>query len=323
MKKLNLIFIGTCVLGGIIFSGCLKQDDPVVPKATTKPSDQAASSEVDGALNDVNDVINNKVGSGSSHRVAAYNLPCGVVSIDSTNTIPKTYTLNYGVKTPCGYKYKSGTISFALQNGTAFNQVGAVFLTTFNSYTVEVQATGSIVTLNGTIRTTNVNGGYIWEAVTSSATITHKIRGAINITYSDNTIRPRSYFQQRVWSSSTGWAGLNLTISGDTIINSVTGISETGKTYDGNYDYQTQISTPFQWSNCGTTWAGPYVLKTAHARMNVTIPAITPAYFDVEGGYYWNIGSSSTPTLSNGCNANAYKIILMVGTTTETSYQLY
>lgn len=327
MKNLKLTFIGTCFLASVMITGCTKKEEEA-PKKTEKPSDQAASQEVDAALNDVNDVINNKVGSGSTQRVAAYNLPCGVVSIDSsTNNAGnhKIYKVNYGGQTPCGYRYKSGLISFALVDSVAFNKAGATFLVTFTNYSVEVIATGSVVTLNGTIRTTNVSGGYDWQAVTIGSTITHKVRGSINVTYPDNTVRGRDYFQQRQWASSNGWAGLSLTVSGDTTINATTGISERGRTYDGNYYYETNISNPFVWANCGgtnATWAGPYKLKVAHARMNVTVPGTTPAYFDVEGGYNWD-GTAASGTLVNDCNANAYKIIVAVGAVYQTSYQLY
>jgi hypothetical protein len=329
MKKLKLTFIGTCLLATAIFTGCDKKD--VEPKKMgNKTSDQAASSEVDEALDNVNDVINNKVGGGSNHRVGAYNLPCGVVSIDSSTNNGgghKIYSVHYGNQTPCGYKYKSGDISFSLQNASTFDAAGAEFLVTFINYTVEVRATGSIVVINGTITTTNMSGGYIWEAVTAGSTITHKVRGTLDVTYSDGTIRSRSYFQQRVWDNTIGansWPGLRLTVAGDTTINSVTGISETGKTYDGNYDYATQIQTPFVWSNCGTTYAGPYLLKNAHARCDITVPGVTPAYFDVEGGYHWDYtNTSSTPTLTGDCTTNAYKITIVIGSATQTTYQLY
>jgi hypothetical protein len=174
---------------------------------------------------------------------------------------------------------------------------------------------------------TNRDGGYIWEAVTSSATIVHIIRGSVNITFSDGVIRPRSYYQLRTWDSSSlanDWTGLSLTIAGDTLTN----VIEIGKTKQGNYDYTTSTTNPFVWSNCplsGTaTWAGPYKLTSGLVRMNVTIPAITPTYIDVQGGYLWDYtNSGSTPTLVNDCTANAYKITTVIGTSTTSSYQLY
>ncbi|HSZ25570.1 MAG TPA: hypothetical protein VK766_07635 [Cytophagaceae bacterium] len=333
MKKITttvLVFI--TVISGILI-GCQKKDSTTPATTTTqtaKPNDQQGSTEADGAISDVNDFINNKVGGGSTMRINAYALPCGVVSIDSSTTNSygkKVYTMQYGNQTPCGYKKKSGQVAFALSNGTGFNTVGAVFTITFTNYMVQSEADGSTVTLNGSIVITNTTGYYIWEAVTSSKTIIHKLRGSFNVTYSDNTIRSRSYYQKRTWTSSNSWAGLTLKVAGDTLISSVSAadsISEIGKTYAGNYDYQTMIINDFTWSNCGTTYTGPYVLKSAKARLNVTIPNFSPTYVDVEGGYYWNYSSgSTTPTLVGDCTTNAYMITTVIGTTTTTVYQLY
>jgi hypothetical protein len=328
MKNLKLSFIGTCLLASAMLSGCIKKEEEK-PKTTNKPSDQTASSEVDEALNDVNDVINNKVGTGTSQqRIAAYNLPCGVVSIDSVKNSSNhyVYSVHYGDKSSCNpYKYKSGVISFALVDSVAFNKAGSTFLVTFTDYSVEVVATGAIVTINGTIRTTNLSGGWVWEAVTSGATISHKVRGSINVTYPDGQIRSRSYFQHRQWASAGGgWPNLNLTISADTATANYATVSEIGYTYDGNYLYETQITNPFVWGNCGSTWAGPYKLKAAHARLNVTIPNISQAYFDVEGGYYWDGTSTSASYATVPCDANAYKIKAFVtNLIDQTSYQLY
>jgi hypothetical protein len=324
MKKLQIGILSVVFL--LTFTtNCKKKKDTVVePTKEVKQSDQTASAEVDESMDQVNDVISNKVGGGhtQSGRTTAYNLPCGVVSIDSSSTsgANKIYKMNYGNKTKCGYKYKSGEIAFVLQSGTKFSDVGAVFQTTFTNYKVEVLATGSVVTLNGVILVTNVDGGYVWQAVTNSQTIKHKVRGTLNITYANNEVRARNYFQMRTYSNtSTGWAGLTFTVSGDSV-----GISETGKTYDGNYDFYTELTENFSWSNCGTTYAGPYVLKTGVARMNVTVPNVTPAYVEIGAGYDWDYtDATSTPSKVNNCSSNAYKIDLVLGTTTSTSYQLY
>lgn len=329
MKKLHISFLSVLLLI-VVATGCKKKDkDEETPTTTVKQSDQSGSSEVDEAMDQVNDVINNKVGGGSSvnGRTTAYNLPCGVVSIDSSTTSGgyKVYKMNYGNKTKCGYKYKSGMISFVLKNGTAFNEAGAIFQTTFTNYVVEVLATGSIVTINGTMSVTNVDGGYVWQVIVNNSTIVkHKVRGSLSITYANGEVRPRNYFQMRTYSNaSSGWAGLTLSVAGDSI-SGADNISETGKTYDGNYDFYTVISEDFTWSNCGSTYAGPYVLKQAKARMNVIVPSVSPAYFDVEGGYEWDYTSAtSTPVKVNNCSSNAYKIQIVIGTATNTSYQLY
>ncbi|HXA02860.1 MAG TPA: hypothetical protein VNW99_12775 [Cytophagaceae bacterium] len=333
MKNFKLNLIGSLIIAMVFLQNCKKEPDPKPAKAND--NDQAGTTEVDGAMDDVNNFINNKIGGGSSYRMAAYNLPCGVVSIDSTTSNAgghKIYKVNYGGSTPCGYKYKSGQVSFELRNQTAFNIAGASFLVTFTDYTVEVKATGSIIKLNGSMNVTNQSGGYIWQSVTAAATIIHKIRGSVNITFSDNTVRPRSYFQLRTWASTSApndWSGLSLTIAGDTTIGGAS-VIEIGKTkdagqgtYAGGYDYNTSTTNNFVWKNCGGTWAGPYKLTSGLARMNVTIPLISPTYIDMEGGYYWNYTVAGTPTKPNDCTSNSYKITTVLGTNTSISYQLY
>ncbi len=327
MKKLSIFIIGVIFIALTVVTTSCKKDKQNV-KTTTKPSDQQGSSAADGAMDDVSDFVNNKIGGGSTHRSSAYNLPCGVVYIDSsTNNASgnKIYKMHYGSQTPCGYVMKSGIVTFDIVTGTAFNAAGTVYKITYKNYVVESLANGETVEVNGYITIENVNGGYIWQAVVPpTTTIVYRVRGNFAVTYKDGTVRNKSYFQLRTYASANSWAGLSLSVDGDTVDANLNKIYEIGKTYDGNYSYQTEAINPFVWSNCGTTYAGPYVLKTAHARMNITIPAISPTYIDVQGGYYWNYNNASaTPSLVNDCTTNAYKITTVIGTTTTSQYQLY
>jgi hypothetical protein len=334
MKK-SFHFYSIIVLVISVIYSCSKSGDSItapqtpVPASTnantTKQTDQQGSSEADAAISDVHDVVNNKIGKGSYHKMEAYNLPYGVVSLDSSinpTTGAKVYKVNYGNKTPCGYKKKSGVVLFELINGTAFNVAGSVYKMTFQNYVVQSLATADTVKINGTLSFKNVNGGYIWEAIYMGKTISYQVRGTFAVTYANGTIRNKSYYQLKTYNSPTStWAGLSLTIAGDT---SNGKIYEIGQTYDGNYPYQIQAINPFVWSNCGSTYAGPYLLKSAHARMNVSVPTVSPAYIDIEGGYFWNYGApASSPTLVNDCSSNAYKITTVIGASTATQYQLY
>jgi hypothetical protein len=318
----------------LIITSCKKKKEEITPDKTETPvkaiktvkqSDQSGSSAADGAMDDVNDFINNNITPQASTRLEAYkNLPCGVVQVDTItkNASGKTvYQMKYGDATPCGYsKKKSGIVSFQLIKGGFFNEVGAEFKISFIDYVVEVLATNDIIKVNGDIIITNVNGGAIWRAVTNSETIKHKIRGKYSITYSNGQLRDRTTYQMRTWSSTNSWAGLTFTVDGDTTI-AATQISEIGKTLDGNYDFQTEILEAYTWKNCQTTFAGPYVLQIGKARMNVSVPSISPAYFEVEAGYL--VADGKTPSKVNDCSTNAYKITTTIGTTVVTEYQLY
>ncbi len=330
MKKTNLFTIGIIFSVLMAFTGCKKDKDPItVATATTKPNDQQGSSAADGAFDDANDFINNKIGGGSGHRTSAYNLPCGVVSLDSstTNTSGRTiYKMQYGSQTPCGYKKKSGYTTFELISGTAFHLAGSVYKLSFIDHVIESNATGEIVTINGYLTVENVNGGFIWESVTKADTIVYKTRGTFSVKHSDGTVREKKYFKRHTYTSPTAnWSGLSLSIGGDTLIGAAK-VFEMGKTYEGDYNYQTDIITNFTWSNCATTntYAGPYVLKSAHARMNITIPAVTPTYIDIEGGYKWDYSNATaTPSLVNDCTSNAYKITTVIAAASTVKYQLY
>lgn len=319
-------------LTSLSYYGCKKKEkeEPMEEKTQAKQSDQSGSAAADGAIDDVNSYINNNLGGGSSKRLdndanarlEAYDLPCGVVSVDtSTKDVNgKTiYKMKYGNQTPCGYKKKSGDVSFQLTSGTKFSDKGAQFKLTFSNYTVEILANNDIVVLNGSFTITNITGGYVWQAVTDSATIQHRVKGAFTVKYANGETRNRYYYQLRTWSSSNGWAGLTFKVAGDS-----SSVSETGSTLDGNYPFQTVISEDYTWRNTSTSWVGPYVLQVGRARMNVTMPGLSPTFFDVEAGYYYNYSDpTSTPIKVGDRNSNAYKIVIVLGTATSTQYQLY
>lgn len=335
MKKLTgILFLSMFVLA--ILAGCKKDKEPDPGNnnnnnnnnnnTTVKQSDQEGTSAADAAIDDVNDFVNNKIGGGSNMRVSSYNLPCGVVSVDSstTNSNGKTiYKFQYGNQTTCGYKRKSGQITFELKSGINFGEAGAVISLTFIDYVVEILATGRTVKLNGTIEITNVDGGYIWQAVVNGSTIRRRIKGSFDITFANNEVRHRKYYQLRTWASPSpnNWEDFSLTVDGDTLIDGKT-VSEIGKTYEGNYDFHKEIMEPLFWENCGTTWAGPYVLQQGQARMHVSIPLVTPAYIEVQAGYKYNT-NDNTGTLVNNCESNSYKITTVLGTLTSSLYQLY
>lgn len=323
--------LGIVLLGTIGIYSCGKKVDNTTPKVVTEPSDQLGSAESGEAMEDVRDVINNGLGGGSGVRVdksEAYNLPCGVVSIDSNSTNiggKKVYKLNYGSSTPCGYKYKSGQVNFELISGSKFSDSLAAYKVTFVNYTVKVNATGNTVKLNGTCIATNNTGGYIYEAITKNRTITHKIRGSYTVVVNDTLSRPRQVFEKRTWSSTNGWLGLTYTAEGDTLTatSGTAKVSEIGKTFKNQYSFETQISTPFVWSNCGTSYKGPYVLKTGNAKVVLAVPLIT-AFYQVEAGYYKNVNNPNlVPTKVSDCSSNAYKIDVQIGPNFSTEYQLY
>src|SRR6187402_1238425 len=98
MNKLIRTFLLSGFISGILLTSCIKKKADPAPEV--KQNDQQASVAADAAMDDVNDFINNHIGGGSGQtgsRIAAYNLPCGIVKVDSvTNGTRKVYTFNYG-----------------------------------------------------------------------------------------------------------------------------------------------------------------------------------------------------------------------------------
>lgn len=321
MKKILLRSFVIFLTGMVIFSSCDREKEKVNKTPESDQTDQEGSSAIDDALEDVNDIISNDIGGGASQtnmRTTAYDLPCGVVKFDSTDigNGKYKYFVQYGENTACGYKRKSGDVSFALINGNTFADVGAVYSVTFTDYTVVVLATGNSVTVNGTVNVTNRDGHYVWESVVFNQTVVHKLRGQLEITYENGEVRTRDHFQLRTWASDNSWAGLTFTVSGDTLINGKN-ISETGYTINGDYYYETEILEDLTWENCGVDFKGPYVLTTGHARMNLVVPFVSDTYVDVEAGY------DASFTKTNDCNSSAYRISLKLGDFESTEYQLY
>lgn len=324
MKYINNLFLASLFCTSIFFTSCKEKDKTDPEPKTTTQTDQDGASAIDDAIEDVNDIISNKIGGGygkSNARVTAYQLPCGIIKLDSSTVNgSKQYSVQYGQNTPCGFKKKSGTITFNLTNGNTFAEVGAVYSVVFTNYKVEAVATGKEVTVNGTLTVTNIDGHYIWEAVVFNQTIKHKVRGKLLITFENGEVRERNHYQLRTWSSNNGWTGLTFSVAGDTLIN----VSETGNTIDGNYPYQTRIIDALTWSNCGSDFTGPYVLKMGHAKMSVEYPNVTDAFIDIEAGYLVDAANlTSTPTKVNNCQSNAYKIFVKFSAIENTQYQLY
>ena len=159
------VLLGIFLVNSLVACQKKKEVEPTIEEtpvvASTKQSDQSGSSAADAVLEDVNDYINNKLNPEVSARMEAYNLPCGVVSVDTTKNSAgnKVYEMKYGNKTPCGYKKKSGTVTFELLKGKTFVDTGAEYKIIYKDYVVEVLANNDIIKINGFIINTNVSVG--------------------------------------------------------------------------------------------------------------------------------------------------------------------
>jgi len=267
MKKKWMSVLTVFVLGTLLFTAC-KQKEEVPPSKGEQADDAAARNELDRAQEDIEKVYNSDQYAGNQ-RGSAVNLPCGSVTLN-TNDFTITYN---GVN--CGSRVLGGSIAVTLVSGDKFSDANAKLKIVFNNYKVHYNSSGEEIVYNGTTYITNSTGGTLASLFTTTpGTVIHRTRGTLTLTY-DTTgnggstfSRTWNLFRKKTFSSNGTSTGISLKFEGDTTIAADTylpgtyeAVSEYGLDVE-NREFIHTISTPFVWSNCGTNYSGPYILKT-------------------------------------------------------------
>ncbi len=322
MKKNLTTLLLLSVLGFAVFQSCTKKDEspnkdnlPITEEGAT---DNSVRAESDNAREDVDKVL--KTSSLRTGRTEAQDLPCGVIKIDSTNGV---YSIKYGKESPCGTKFKSGSIEVELIKGANWGEKDAQLKVTFIDYTITFNASKQTLKFNGYEILTNTTGGFIAE-LPSKKTITHTIRGNLSVVYTDSAAVTRKWYttKSRTWNynNSTLWDKVSLVFNGDS-----SNYSEVGVNKEGN-NFTTKITKEFKYENCGTNFTGPYVLKTGEFLHEITNPTnplfsgslLATAGFDI---------TLTVPTRIEDCQSNGYKLLYTIKTGKEetnfTQYQPY
>lgn len=152
----------------------------------------------------------------------------------------------------------SGTIVATLMPPfKKWREKGAVIHLECQNYTVLFEVNNQTLVFNGTIVVTNINGGQVYEAITLKNTITHKIRGSINITFDNGKTRTWQIFKRRTYSAENGKIeNLEAQLAADSTGN----IAEVGTTKSGE-NFTTTVTTAFRYMNCGqSSEVGSFVL---------------------------------------------------------------
>jgi hypothetical protein len=334
MKKKWMSVLTIMVMGTLLFTACKKQEE-VAPKSKGEQADDAsARNELDRAQSDIESVYNSDQYAGNQ-RGSAVVLPCGSVTLNTNN-----YTINYnGVN--CGSRVLSGSIAVTLVSGTKFSDANAKLQIVFNNYKVHYNASGEEIVYNGTTYITNSTGGTLASLFTTTpGTVIHKTRGTLTLTY-DTTgtggstfSRTWNLFRKKTFSSDGTPTGISLKFEGDTTIATDTylpgtydAVSEYGTDVD-NRKFIHTIPTPFVWSNCGTTYRGPYTLKTGRVE-HTAFSALNDYKFQFTAtAGYRNDGANNI--LVQSCSSNGYLLNItatVVATSTKfvdyTSFQQY
>lgn len=328
MKKLiYLILIGATISS---MMSCKKKEEEVQPAPvrvqTTKADDAAARNELDKVYRDIEDVYNSQEYADQSNlRISAGGaiLPCGKVTFNS-----KDFTIDYsqsGIN--CGSRVLSGSIEVSLLSGNKFSEPGATLQIEYKNYKVLYYVNNQSITYNGISYIKNgPNGGTLLTLFTTTpATVAHQVRGSLLLTFDStgtgnhNVNRTWNIFRKNTYTSNGSASGITLTVEGDTsiamdtyMLGEYASVSEYGLSREGD-KFVCELTTLLRWSNCGTTYDGPYVLKQGKIAYTVDLTlnplstlGITKGTWSATAGYRYD-GANNTP-YDGTCTSNGYKL---------------
>ena len=304
------------ILATILFSGCKKTPtDDILPadEISLTPNEKASDATAKNELDNVNDDIE-KIYKSDDYSAARTEgskkvvLPCGKFSINGKN-----FTLTYN-DTTCGSKVKSGSIDVKLISGSKFADENAVLEVTFNNYKVFYNASKTSVTYNGKQTVTNVSGGKFSDLITAK-TIIHRVRGELTLQFDSATTNGNTriwhIFRKKTFTSNGTPTGLAFTLDGDTTIGGKT-IIEYGVNKN-NHPFINEMTTAFHWENCGTTFEGPYTLKTGTVNHTATndlgAAGKYTGHFSIFAGYSFATG---TMVYEGTCGSAGYKLSMEI-----------
>lgn len=200
---------------------------------TTSSDESDVNSAVDKILEDANSLLSGSSLSGGR----ADGLICGA-TVDSALKANGILKLTFDGSTTCVYgtRTRSGSITMSLPEGTKWSTAGAVLTITLDNYKVTRVSDGKSLTFNGTKKITNVNGGLIRNLSDGGASVVHKVRGNLSITFDDGT--QRTWQVARLRTIKLASSVYTVTIAGDTSVLGrnnidVWGVNRRGNTFYG------------------------------------------------------------------------------------------
>lgn len=262
MKTKNSIFtsIVAITFAIIILAGCKKKEEtaPTTPPVTsvdgTQQTQRASDqSTTENQSNQAMDDANSALGQVSTTR-GIQTTYCNM-TIDSTYKSTGKLILNYNGNDCNNLTSRTGciTVQLLLVNGqfTPWSQAGSMATITFLNYKVTNLATNKSQTFNGYHKVTNVNGGGLIQLYLG-VSIVHKIRGAMDVTFDDNTTRTWNTAAKRTLSSVSQSGIVKATTESDTAFGGHNDVAFWG-TNRLNENFTIGMPTPFSYMVYGTT----------------------------------------------------------------------
>jgi PBP1b-binding outer membrane lipoprotein LpoB len=201
MKTNNLIRLSAIlvILLGLIFTGCNKKPAEQQTSSDSSSLQQLSSDETnmennsDEALNDANAVL-----SPEGRFKSMKSLPCHA-TIDSApvhNDTINIYIRYHGLT--CNTKKSiTGTIEIIKDTNTKWYEKGATVFVKFIDFKVTKMESQKSMTFNGTKTFVNESGGFIWQLGNQIQTLVHRVTGAIQVTFDDNTTKTWNIAKRR------------------------------------------------------------------------------------------------------------------------------
>ncbi len=245
MKTTNFIKLGMLMIAAlaISFTSCKKDKTEAEPDSGSLQQlskDQVTiESSTDDALADANDVMS------SSAKI----LPCNVTNVPDTLNDTITYTLTFNGVNCAGTRLREGVVKVKRYINTPWSQAGTVVTANFINLKVTKVSTGNWVILNGIKTWTNVSGGVIANLGTTSTAIVHKVSGALNATFNDNTTRTWNIARQKTYTGTP--TNLVLAIDGFGSANGYNNLEAWGINRHGEQFYTQVLQTVVRRQACG------------------------------------------------------------------------
>lgn len=322
MKKIIYTFL---IGASVSLTGCKKSVNETPANVDqSKADDASARNELDKSYSDIQTVYNSQeYANSSAMRTTGVILPCGSITLNAKN-----FTIQYnGVN--CGSRVLSGSIDVTLLTSGVFSDPNAKLKIVYNNYKVLYHTNNQSITYNGTTYVTNgpngKNGTLLSLFTTTPKVVEHKVRGQLSLTFDStgtgnhNVIRDWNIFRKNTYTSNGTQTGITWSVEGDTSIptdgyipGTYTMVSEYGFSRDGD-KFVCNLSTPFMWSNCGSTYAGPYTLKQGKVEYTVDLSTnpiaaagITKGTWSATAGYRYD--SPNNYPFDGSCSSNGYKL---------------
>ena len=186
-----------------ISSGCKKDNNE--DNTDTNSMQQLTKDEVavDAATGDVlNDA--NKILSGASSK-SLESFPCNV-TVDSSSIVGDTitYAVTFNGLNCAGTFIREGNAVIKKNVNTHWKDMGATVKVTYVNLKITKVSSGKYLIFNGTKTFENVSGGLLIQLGSGVTSITHKISGAVQATFEDNTTRTWNIARQRIFTGTAG-----------------------------------------------------------------------------------------------------------------------